>query len=84
MNEFNTEQLRGRTQQPKTEPFYRPQTGQMARPPEMKTGNLKTPMVRRAPYLYEDDPMREEFAQQIDGGPITRRSSLFIQSEEEE
>jgi hypothetical protein len=84
MNEFNTEQLRGRDQQPKTEPFYRPQTGQMARPPDMNTGNLKTPMVRRAPYLYEDGPMKEELAQQIDGGPITRRSSLFIQSEEEE
>ncbi len=94
MDEFNTEQLRGRNKRPETEPFrIRPQTGQIARNPqlgeqvrnpEMITGNLKTPMVRRAPYMYEDDPMREEFAQQIDGGPITRRSSLFEQTDDEE
>ncbi len=94
MDELNTEQLRGRYQRPETEPFrMRPQTGQIARNPQlgeqvrnpdMITGNLKNPMVRRAPYMYEDDPMREEFAQQIDGGPITRRSSLFVQSEDEE
>jgi hypothetical protein len=94
MDELNIEQLRGRYQRPETEPFrMRPQTGQIARNPQlgeqirnpdMITGNLKNPMVRRAPYMYEDDPMREEFAQQIDGGPITRRSSLFVQSEDEE
>ena len=70
-----------------------PQTGQIARNPqlgeqglnpEMITGSLSNPMVRRAPYMYEDDPMREEFAQQIDGGPITRRSSLFLHFEDEE
>jgi len=61
-----------------------PQLGEQVRNPDMITGNLKNPMVRRAPYMYEDDPMREEFAQQIDGGPITRRSSLFVQSENEE
>jgi hypothetical protein len=94
MEELKTEQLRSRYQRPETEPFrIRPQTGQIVRNPqlleqlrnpEMITGNLKNPMVRRAPYMYEDDPLREEFAQQLDGGPIARRSSLFSQSEDEE
>ncbi len=94
MDGLNTEQLRGHSQRPETESLrMRPQTGQIGRNPQlgeqvrnpdMITGNLKNPMVRRAPYMYEDDPMREEFAQQIDGGPITRRSSLFVQSENEE
>ncbi len=34
-------------------------------------------LVRRAPYLYEDDPMREEFAQHV-REPITRRSSRYL------
>ena len=64
-----------------------PQTGQIVRNPQlgeplrnsdMMTGNLKTPVVRRAPYLYEDDPLREELAQQIDGEPIVRRSSRSL------
>jgi hypothetical protein len=94
MDELNIEQLRGRYPHPETEPFrVRPQTGQITRNPqlgeqlpypEVITGNLKNPMVRRAPYMYEDDPLREELAQQLDGGPITRRSSLFFQPEEEE
>jgi hypothetical protein len=94
MDELEAEQLRDLYQRLQTEPFrIRPQTGQITRNqqlgeqirnPEMITGNLKNPMVRRAPYMYEDDPMREEFAQQIDGGPITRRSSLFVQNEDEE
>ncbi len=94
MGELNTEQLRDRYRRPETGAFYiRPQTdqigrnpqlGEQVRNPDMITGNIKNPLVRRAPYMYEDDPMREEFAQQIDGGPITRRSSLFVQSEDEE
>jgi hypothetical protein len=50
----------------------------------MMTGSFKTPLVRRAPYLYEDDPLREELAQQIDGGPIVRRSTRNLQSEDED
>jgi hypothetical protein len=94
MDELQIEQLRGRYPNPETEPFrVRPQTGQIVRNPQlgeqlrnpdMITGNLKNPMVRRAPYMYEDDPLREELAQQLDGGPITRRSSLFLQPEDEE
>jgi hypothetical protein len=93
-DELQIEQLRGRYPNPETEPFrVRPQTGQIARNPQLGeqlrnpdiiTGNLKNPMVRRAPYMYEDDPLREELAQQLDGGPIARRSSLFLQSEDEE
>ncbi len=94
IDELQIEQLRGRYPNPETEPFrVRPQTSQIARNPQlgeqlrnpdMITGNLKNPMVRRAPYMYEDDPLREELAQQLDGGPIARRSSLFLQSEDEE
>jgi hypothetical protein len=87
-----TDRLRERY--PETEPVYlRSQTGQFIRnppqlveqlrDPDMITGSLNNPLVRRAPYMYEDDPLREELAQQIDGGPIMRRSSRFLQHEEE-
>jgi hypothetical protein len=61
-----------------------PQTGQIVRNPQvqerslnpdMTTGSLQKPLVRRAPYMYEDDPLRQEMAQHL-GGPIVRRSSL--------
>ncbi|GHO91561.1 hypothetical protein KSF_016090 [Reticulibacter mediterranei] len=42
----------------------------------MTTGNFTHPLVRRAPYLYDDDDLRQELAQQIDG-PVVRRSSRF-------
>lgn len=71
-----TENLRVR---PKTGQMTRnPQLGQSPRNPDMMTGNLKTPLVRRAPYLYDDDPLREELAQQIDEEPIVRRSSRHM------
>jgi hypothetical protein len=58
------------------------------RPPrdtERQSGNLRNPLVRRAPYLYSDDPMREELAQQLDSDrPITRRSSRYEDEEDEE
>lgn len=85
-----TDRLRERY--PETEPVYlRSQTGQLIRnprlveqlrDPDMITGSLNNPLVRRAPYMYEDDPLREELAQQIDG-PIMRRSSRFLQNDEE-
>lgn len=85
MGELNTEQLRGRYRRPQTDQIGRnPQVGEQVRNPDMITGSLKNPLVRRAPYMYEDDPLREELAQQLDGGPIARRSSLFAQSEDEE
>lgn len=92
--EPQTDQLRERY--PETGPV-RPQTrtGQLARRPrideqlrnpERITGSLKNPLVRRAPYLYEDDPLRQELSQQIER-PIMRRSSRLepvrYQDEEE-
>lgn len=41
---------------------------------EITTGNLTRPLVRRAPYLYADDTLRKELAQQVEG-PVVRRSS---------
>ncbi len=62
-----------------------PQLGQSNRYPDTITGNLNSPLVRRAPYLYEDDPLRQELAQQIDEEPIVRRSSrhLFLEDGDE-
>ena len=55
------------------------------RDPDRMYGNLRNPLVRRAPYLYEDDPLREEFAQQLENDrPITRRSSLYERYADEE
>ena len=53
------------------------------RDPERLSGSLRNPLVRRAPYLYDDDALREEFAQQLENErPITRRSSLYGQYED--
>jgi hypothetical protein len=78
---------------PQTGPMRpQPRTGQIARNPhieeqrgnpERASGTLKNPMVRRAPYMYEDDPMRQEFAQQLDA-PVVRRSSRKLRFEEAE
>lgn len=38
------------------------------------TGESNRALQRRAPYMYEDDALRQELAQHFDG-PITRRSS---------
>ena len=91
MREPRTDQLRDRN--PQTGPMYpAPQTTQSMRDsqlieelrnPAMITGNLKNPMVRRPPYMYEDDSLREELAQQIER-PIKRRSSLFLPGEDRE
>ena len=48
--------------------------------PEVSTGSLKNPLVRRAPYMYEDDALRQELAQQVDR-PIVRRSSRYEEEE---
>ena len=92
--EAQTEDLRGRRPgYPQTGPVRpQPRTGQMTRNPRLQeqpgnpdtiSGSLKNPLVRRAPYLYEDDPLRQELAQQIER-PITRRSSRYEQYDEEE
>ena len=51
--------------------------------PPLTNGNLKKPLVRRAPYMYEDDPLRQELSQQVEG-PITRRSSRNLARHQEE
>ncbi|HZU70348.1 MAG TPA: hypothetical protein VFA09_23965 [Ktedonobacteraceae bacterium] len=90
MQETNTDKLHGRFEQ--TEPLRRnPETGKFARNPQLEeqprnpdvvTGSLKNPLLRRAPYMYEDDPLREQLAQYIER-PITRRSSLQEPIDEE-
>jgi hypothetical protein len=58
-------------------------TGSLGRNPQVDglpldstrtTDNLNRPLVRKAPYVYEDDPLWQEFAQQVDA-PAVRRSS---------
>lgn len=72
-------------QRPDTEQLQRqfPNTGKIARHPRIEeqrqhpdivTGSLQNPLVRRAPYMYEDDPLRQELSQQIEA-PAVRRSS---------
>ncbi len=78
---------------PETEPVHRQtqtrQTGRnpridaQPRNPEMLSGSIKNPLVRRAPYMYEDDPLRQELAQQIEA-PQVRRSSRYLNYDEEE
>jgi hypothetical protein len=78
---------------PNTSPLpHNPETGQIMRSPqpaeehnpsERWTGALNNPVVRRAPYLYEDDPLHEHFAQQVEK-PIARRSSRYLQPQQEE
>jgi len=92
MDELQSEKFRTSSSYPETENLrVHPQTGQMMRNPQlgqsnrnsdMMTGNLKTPLVRRPPYLYEDDPLRQELAQQIDEEPIVRRSSRHLYLED--
>jgi hypothetical protein len=59
-------------------------TRRSRRDPERTSGTLRNPLVRRAPYLYDDDPLRAELSQQLDPDwPITRRSSLYDRYEGE-
>jgi hypothetical protein len=78
---------------PQTGPMrQQPRTGQIIRNPRIEeqrgnpervSGTLKNPMVRRAPYMYEDDPMRQELAQHLEA-PAVRRSSRKLRLEEAE
>lgn len=84
----------GYPQNPRTDQIRRsPQTGQTTRNPQVEpqrrnpdiiTGSFNTPLVRRAPYMYEDDPLRQELAQQIDTTGMRRRSSQPLDYENEE
>ncbi len=77
---------------PHTEPMRR-STGQIGRNPyldgrqeqnENPSGSLKKPLVRRAPYMYEDDPLRQELSQQLNPPLVRRSSRLEAQQHEEE
>lgn len=71
-----------RPQQQQTgQPSRRPRVDAQPRNPDIVTGSLKNPMTRRAPYMYEDDPLRQELAQQLEP-PSVRRSSLTRHYEE--
>lgn len=71
----------GRTSQQQTDQIGRnPQLSEQRRNPEVITGSLKNPLLRRAPYMYEDDPLRQELAQQIDT-PAVRRSSRSLEND---
>jgi hypothetical protein len=77
---------------PTTGPVHlNPETGQMTRKrqvdeqyseEEKTTGSLFNPVVRRAPYLYEDDALSEEYSQHIEK-PIIRRASRYLSLNEE-
>ena len=60
-----------------------PRVEAQLRNPEVITGSLKNPLVRRAPYMYEDDPLRQELAQQIDVPFIQRRASLYEEDDQD-
>ena len=51
--------------------------------PSLSTGSLKKPLVRRAPYMYEDDPLRKELSQHVEA-PITRRSTRNLSTHHED
>lgn len=59
-----------------------PQLDAQRRNPDVISGSLKNPLVRRAPYMYEDDPLRQELAQQIEA-PSIRRSSRHLEYDDE-
>jgi hypothetical protein len=42
---------------------------------DITTGNMQRPLIRRAPYLYDDDPLRQELSPYFDRPPVTRRTS---------
>lgn len=85
-----TEPINENAYYPRTGPVRQQTTGQLGRNPHLDeqyrnpqtiTGSIKNSLVRRPPYMYEDDPLRQELAQHIDT-PIVRRSSRYEEDEE--
>jgi hypothetical protein len=82
--ESQTEPLHQRTSFPQTDQIARPlRQNRQSRDPETITGSLQKPLVRRAPYLYEDDPLGQELARLLDA-PAVRRSSRSLEHDEED
>ncbi len=44
---------------------------------DVATEDLRRPLQRRAPYMYDNDELRQELAQHMDA-PVTRRSSRYL------
>jgi hypothetical protein len=66
---------------------FRRSTGQIARNPHLNdspSGSINRPLQRRAPYMYEDDPLREELWQQLPPRSVRRSSRLEEQDFDEE
>jgi len=70
-----------------------PPTGRLSRPrqlreqrldQEMMADNFRKPLVRRAPYMYEDDPLREELSQHLEAPRVRRSSRLGAMHYEED
>jgi hypothetical protein len=94
----HTDYLRDHPGYPQTEPIRQSarQTGQIVRNPHLdgqigqqhasdeETGPIQHTLQRRAPYMYDDDPLRQQFAQQLNGAPSIRRSSRLQQVAQED
>jgi len=52
-------------------------------PQDFMSSDLKKPLQRRAPYMYDDDALKDELAQQLEP-PVTRRSSRNLASRHDE
>lgn len=67
-----------------TDPLARnPYLEEQGQNPDAMIGAMHNPLVRRAPYMYEDDSLRQELAQYIEP-PIVRRSSRILRREDDE
>ncbi|HEY7415857.1 MAG TPA: hypothetical protein VH593_11740 [Ktedonobacteraceae bacterium] len=51
--------------------------------PETTTDSARRPLIRRAPYLYDDDPLRQELSPYFDHPPAIRRTSRLRRSSED-
>jgi len=87
-----TEPISENAYYPQTGPVRQQTSGQLGRNrqldeqyrhPQTITGSIKNPLVRRPPYMYEDDPLRQQLAQQVNP-PTVRRSSRYEEYEYEE
>jgi len=90
-----TEPINENVYYPRTGPVHQQTTDQLGRNRHLDeqyrnpqtisgaSGSIKNPLVRRPPYMYEDDPLRQELAQHIDT-PVVRRSSRYEDYEYEE
>ncbi len=74
----------GQFRQPTGPVTRNPQVDAQPRNPDIMTGSLQRPLVRRAPYMYDDDPLRHELAQQINVPYLQRRASRFADEDEED